>query len=65
MNSDILNGKVIWITGGNRGIGAAISMKLLESNPKLIISATSVDSLSKTVPLLKNNPNVELIAVTC
>ncbi len=62
MNSDILNGKVIWITGGNRGIGSAISMKLLESNPKLIISATSTDSLSKTVPLLKNNSNVELIA---
>ncbi|NLO19019.1 MAG: SDR family oxidoreductase [Ignavibacteria bacterium] len=58
MKINLLKGKVIWISGGSRGIGAAISKKLMEHNPFLFISGTSQDSFKNLDESIKNNPNV-------
>ena len=43
MNNN-LNDKVVWVTGGNRGIGLAISKKFIQAESQVIITASSKDS---------------------
>ncbi len=44
-----LKEKVIWITGGNRGIGLAIAEKFIEAGSQVVISASSKESFNDII----------------
>jgi len=41
-----LNGKVAWVTGGGRGIGAAIALEMARDGADIAISSRSIDELN-------------------
>lgn len=57
MNEEIKE-KVVWITGGNRGIGLAISDKFIEAGAQVIISASTQDSFKEILSKYAKMDNV-------
>ncbi|TAI47695.1 SDR family oxidoreductase [Flagellimonas allohymeniacidonis] len=53
-----LNGKVVYITGGTKGIGLGVAQSLLQQGMKVAISGRSDESVSKTLASLGNTANV-------
>jgi len=49
MVNDIKN-KVVWITGGNRGIGLAIADKFINAGAQVVISASKKESFKDILP---------------
>lgn len=46
--SDLLKGKVIFITGGGTGLGRSMTQRFLELEAKVIIASRKMDTLQKT-----------------
>jgi short-subunit dehydrogenase len=58
MNNEILNNKVIWITGASKGIGRAIAENLKSTGATLILSSSSINSIKKIMPDFAQYPKV-------
>lgn len=56
-----LNDKVIWITGGTRGIGIETAINLLDTNCKLVLSSSSENSISRAKETIKSTDNILFI----
>ena len=56
--NDELKEKVVWITGGNRGIGLAISDKFIEAGSQVIVSASTQDSFKEILSKYAKMDNV-------
>jgi 3-oxoacyl-[acyl-carrier protein] reductase len=53
-----LKNKNVWITGANRGIGAALARKLTKTGATLILSSSSTESMRKIMPEFVEYPKV-------
>lgn len=54
---EVIN-KVVYITGGSKGIGFGVAQKLLEKGMKVAISGRTQDSVDNAVQILGANKNV-------
>jgi dehydrogenase/reductase SDR family protein 7 len=45
--ADILNGKVVWITGASSGIGEHIALALAHGGAKLVLSSRRLQELER------------------
>ncbi|MBI5326460.1 MAG: SDR family oxidoreductase [Ignavibacteriae bacterium] len=54
----IFNGKIIWITGGSRGIGASIALRFADTNATIALSARTEKSFIGLKKELANSKNV-------
>jgi short-subunit dehydrogenase len=52
--------KVVWVTGGSRGIGLAIADKFIEAGAQVVISATKKESFKDIIPKYAKLDNVLL-----
>lgn len=50
--------KVVWLTGGSRGIGAAIAKKLADDGASLILTAREMNSFREIQPHFRDIPNI-------
>ena len=53
-----LTNKVIWITGGTRGIGLETAKALLPLNCKLVLTSSTESAVESAKAIFANNPNV-------
>ncbi len=53
-----LKGKIIWLTGGSRGIGAGTAKKLVKTGARLILSSRNIDENNKSIGDLTSYQNV-------
>jgi NAD(P)-dependent dehydrogenase (short-subunit alcohol dehydrogenase family) len=53
-----LSNKTIWITGGNRGIGLALTKELADLKANIVITASTKESAEKAKEAVKGYPNV-------
>ena len=60
-----LAGKVALVTGGSRGIGAAIALLLLESGCEVTITARTKESLAAFVENAPTSQRTRLNIITC
>jgi short-subunit dehydrogenase len=57
MKNDIKD-KVVWVTGGSRGIGLAIADKFIEAGAQVVISASKKESFKDILPRYSKLDNV-------
>jgi len=50
--------KVVWITGGSRGIGLAIAEKFIEAGAQVVVSASKKESFKEILPKYARLDNV-------
>jgi NAD(P)-dependent dehydrogenase (short-subunit alcohol dehydrogenase family) len=66
MNSDrYLEGQHAVVTGGGRGIGAAIAQALAQRGAKLTLMSRSIEDLRKHAEVLRNESNATVSALVC
>lgn len=53
MNREILSGKVALVTGGSRGIGAAIAVRLAKAGANVAVTARRLETLDNTCQQIK------------
>jgi NAD(P)-dependent dehydrogenase (short-subunit alcohol dehydrogenase family) len=63
MTQETLNGQVALVTGGGRGIGRAIALRLAASGMAVAVAARSAGQLDETVTLIEENGGKGLAVV--
>ena len=61
--SDLLKGKVIFITGGGTGLGRSMTQRFLELEAKVIIASRKMDTLQKTAAELSEATGGEVLPI--